>query len=78
MKINISTLLHYNSLQSLSTIVTSRWHNGSVIILLGSEDVLSVRVNVSLPSNMLSLLMLRSNEALVCPAGITTAYGPEA
>jgi len=65
-------------LQSSSTIVTVRSQNGSVITLSGSEDVLIVRVNDSLPSNMLlSFIILRSNEALVSPAGIVTLYGPE-
>ena len=46
--------------------------------LSGSEDILIVRINVSFPSNvLLSLIILRLNEALVCPASIVTVYGPD-
>ena len=48
------------------------------LTLLGSEDGLMVRINSSSFSNMLSLIIGTSNEAVVVPADNMTSYGPDA
>jgi len=44
---------------------------------LGSEEVIIVRLNVSLLSTILSSLIGTLNGTLVAPAGNVTVYGPE-
>ena len=41
------------------------------------EDEVMIRVKSSLPSTILSLFIVISNEAFIIPAGIVTLYGPE-
>ena len=55
-------------LLSLSTIVTVVLPGSPTVTLLGNEDALTVRLNVSLPSNILSLLIETLNEARISPA----------
>ena len=43
----------------------------------GAELDMILRLNVSLLSNMSSLVILTSNGILVLPAGNVTLYGPE-
>ena len=49
-----------------------------VVILLGSEAEFIVRRKFSVFSTVTSFIMETSKCAWVCPAGITTLYGPEA
>ena len=48
-----------------------------MISLSGTELDMMLRMNVSLLSNMLSLVIGTSNWTLVNPAGMFTLYGPE-
>ena len=66
-----------NYLPSSFTIVTVAELESPTIILLGSEDELMVRVNFSLPSTVVSSLIVTLNVTRVCPAGNVTVYGPE-
>ena len=43
----------------------------------GTELDIMLRLNVSLLSNVSSLVILTSNETLAFPAGNITLYGPE-
>ena len=48
-----------------------------VVMLSGSEALLTIRVNSSLSSNTLSSFIETLNDTLVTPAGSVTLYGPE-
>ena len=41
------------------------------------DEVMIIRVKSSLPSTILSLFIVISNEAFIIPAGIVTLYGPD-
>ena len=47
-----------------------------MVTLSDAELDMMLRLNVSLLSNMLSLVILTSNRILVLPAGNITLYGP--
>ena len=49
-----------------------------MLILFDSEIELIIKMKFSLLSTVLSSIMETSKCAWVCPAGITTLYGPEA
>lgn len=49
----------------------------TLVTLVGNEDGLIIRLNVSLVSSMLSLDIEILNKTLVCPAGMVIKYGPE-
>ena len=48
-----------------------------MVTLSGAELDMMLRLNVSLLSNMLSLVILTSNGIFVLSAGNVTLYGPE-
>ena len=48
-----------------------------VVTLSGSDSLLISRINSSLSSNTLSLIIETLNVTLVIPAGIVMLYGPE-
>ena len=52
--------------------------SGLMLILSGSEVELIISVKFSSLSTVTSSIMETSKRAWVCPAGITTVYGPAA
>ena len=45
--------------------------------LLGNDPGIIAKTKLSLLSTRLSFIMTTSNLKLVCPAGMTTLYGPD-
>ena len=68
----------YNGhLLSLSTMVTADCPGLPMVTRSGTELDMILRLNVSLLSNMLSLVIETSSGTFVFPVGNVTLYGPE-
>ena len=69
--------MHYNNLPSSSTIDTVASPGSPRVTRGGSVDESIEILKSSVFSNTSSSIIGTSNEALVCPAGNVTLYGPE-